>query len=112
MRPTQDLRVKETVRLLTPRAIKAEVPMSQAANKTVVSSREQIARILQREDPRFLVVVGPCSIHDTAAAFEYASRSGAADAYSSISVKRAPSSATTSSRQKSVPSGTELAIRT
>jgi 3-deoxy-7-phosphoheptulonate synthase len=74
MRPTQDLRVKQTVRLITPRALKAELPMSQAANATIVSSREQITRILKTEDPRFLVVVGPCSIHDPKAALEYARR--------------------------------------
>ena len=74
MRPTQDLRVKQSVRLITPRALKAESPMSEAANATVVSSREQITCILKREDPRFLVVVGPCSIHDPEAALEYASR--------------------------------------
>ena len=74
MRPTQDLRVKQTVRLMTPRALKAERPMTEAANATVDNSREQITRILQMEDPRFLVVVGPCSIHDPEAALEYASR--------------------------------------
>lgn len=72
MRPTQDLRVKQTVRLLTPRALKAELPMAEASNQTVVSSREQISRILQQQDPRLLVVVGPCSIHDPEAALEYA----------------------------------------
>jgi 3-deoxy-7-phosphoheptulonate synthase len=74
MRPTQDLRVKQTVRLITPRALKLELPMSEAANNTVISSREQIGRVLNRQDPRFLVVVGPCSIHDPEAALEYASR--------------------------------------
>jgi 3-deoxy-7-phosphoheptulonate synthase len=48
--------------------------MTDATNTTVVTGREVITRILQREDPRLLVVVGPCSIHDTAAAIEYATR--------------------------------------
>lgn len=74
MRPTQDLRVKQTVRLLTPRALKTELPMTEASNQTVVTSRDQITRILQQQDPRFLVVVGPCSIHDPEAAIEYAQR--------------------------------------
>src|SRR2546421_3854158 len=73
-RPTQDLRVRETVRLLTPRALKAEAPMSEVCNETVVTSREVIARILQQKDQRFLVVVGPCSIHDPQAALEYATK--------------------------------------
>ncbi|HEY2952277.1 MAG TPA: 3-deoxy-7-phosphoheptulonate synthase, partial [Verrucomicrobiae bacterium] len=74
MFPTHNLRVKEAVRLLTPRALKAELPMTEAANRTVVEGRDAIARALQREDPRLLVIVGPCSIHDTDAALEYAGR--------------------------------------
>ena len=72
LRPTQDLRVKEIVRLVAPRAFKAEAPMSPVCNETVVNSRELITRILRREDPRFLVVAGPCSIHEAAGALDYA----------------------------------------
>jgi 3-deoxy-7-phosphoheptulonate synthase len=71
MLQTQDLRVKEVVRLLTPRALKAELPMTETSNQTVVASRERINCILQQKDPRLLVVVGPCSIHDVNAALEY-----------------------------------------
>ncbi|HWH72530.1 MAG TPA: 3-deoxy-7-phosphoheptulonate synthase, partial [Candidatus Sulfotelmatobacter sp.] len=71
MLPTQNLHVKEAVRLLTPRALKAELPLTEAANRTVVTSRHHVTRILQRQDPRLLVVVGPCSIHDVAGALEY-----------------------------------------
>src|SRR6266850_6386063 len=74
MFPTQNLHVKETVRLLTPRALKAELPMSEASNRTVVASRERVTRILEQKDLRFLVVVGPCSIHDVEGALEYAAR--------------------------------------
>lgn len=74
MLPTQDLRVKETTRLMTPRAMKAKLPMTTAANQTVVAGRELVTRILQRQDPRFLVVVGPCSIHDPKGALEYAQK--------------------------------------
>jgi 3-deoxy-7-phosphoheptulonate synthase len=74
MRQTQDLRVTETVRLLTPRALKTELPMSEAANETVVKSRERITRILQRQDACFLVVAGPCSIHDPQGALEFAGK--------------------------------------
>jgi len=55
---------KETVRLLTPRALKAEFPMSEASNRTVVESRQNVMQILEQKDSRLLVVVGPCSIHD------------------------------------------------
>jgi 3-deoxy-7-phosphoheptulonate synthase len=71
---TQDLRVKEIVRLLTPRELKAQLPTTDAANATVALSRERIIRILRREDPRLLVVIGPCSIHDEKGALEYATR--------------------------------------
>ncbi len=74
MFPTQDLHVKELVRLSTPRALKAELPMTEAANATVARSREAIARILQQRDPRLLVIVGPCSIHDVTGALEYAGK--------------------------------------
>jgi 3-deoxy-7-phosphoheptulonate synthase len=71
---TQDLHVKEIVRLLTPRELKAQLPTTDAANATVARSRERIIRILRQEDPRLLVVVGPCSIHDEKGALEYAAR--------------------------------------
>jgi 3-deoxy-7-phosphoheptulonate synthase len=71
---TQDLRVKEVVRLLTPRALKTELPMTETSNQTVVTSRERINRILQQKDPRLLLVVGPCSIHDVNAALEYGTK--------------------------------------
>jgi 3-deoxy-7-phosphoheptulonate synthase len=71
MRPAQDLRVKEARRLLTPRQLKAEFPADEEVNHLVVSTREGISKILRREDSRFLVVVGPCSIHDVQGALEY-----------------------------------------
>jgi len=74
MFPTQNLHVKETVRLLTPSALKAEFPMSEASNRTVVESRQNVMEILEQKDSRLLVVVGPCSIHDVDAALEYGAR--------------------------------------
>jgi 3-deoxy-7-phosphoheptulonate synthase len=71
---TQDLHVKEIVRLLSPRELKAQLPTTETANATVARSRERIIRILRQEDPRLLVVVGPCSIHDEKGALEYATR--------------------------------------
>jgi 3-deoxy-7-phosphoheptulonate synthase len=71
---TQDLHVKEIVRLSTPNALKAQTPTTEAANTTVARSRERIIRILRQEDPRLLVVIGPCSIHDEKSALEYAAR--------------------------------------
>jgi len=74
MLPTQDLNVLETVRVMPPRALKDELPMTETANRTVVHGREAVQRILRREDPRLLVIVGPCSIHDTRGAVEYAAK--------------------------------------
>jgi len=74
MRPTQDLRVKQIVPLLPPRVLKAELPMTEASNATVADSRDRIANIIHQTDPRLLVVVGPCSIHDVNGAMEYAQK--------------------------------------
>ncbi len=71
---TQDLHVKEIVPLQSPRAIKALAPVSEAVNATVARSRERIIRILRQEDPRLLIVIGPCSIHDEKSALEYATK--------------------------------------
>ena len=71
---TQDLHVREIVRLSSPRAVKAEAPATDAARATVARAPERVVNILRQQDPRLLVVVGPCSIHDERSAFEYATR--------------------------------------
>jgi 3-deoxy-7-phosphoheptulonate synthase len=71
---TQDLHVKEIVRLLSPRELKAQTPSHDAINATVARSRERVIRILRQEDPRLLVVIGPCSIHDEKGALKYAEK--------------------------------------
>ncbi len=71
---TQDLHVKEIVPLLSPRALRALSPAPEALNDFVAQSRERVVRILNREDERLLVVIGPCSIHDEKSALEYATR--------------------------------------
>ncbi|SFH79125.1 3-deoxy-7-phosphoheptulonate synthase [Modicisalibacter xianhensis] len=60
--------------LITPEALKQEIPLSEAAERTVIEGRETIQRILDGDDPRLVVVVGPCSIHDVDAAKDYARR--------------------------------------
>ena len=74
---TQDLHVRELVRLSAPRVIKAALPGTEATSATVAESRDRIIRILRQEDPRLLVVVGPCSIHEEQGALEYAAKLGA-----------------------------------
>lgn len=60
--------------LPTPEQVKLALPLSARAERTVVSGRETVRRILARHDTRLFVVVGPCSIHDVRAAQEYAGR--------------------------------------
>ncbi len=74
MQQTSDLNVLSTTVLVTPRALKESFPMTDAANATVIKGREEIKRILRKEDSRLLVIVGPCSLHDQKAALEYAAR--------------------------------------
>lgn len=60
--------------LITPSDLKAELPVSSAAAKTIAEGRQTIQNILDRKEPRIMVVIGPCSIHDIDAAKEYAQR--------------------------------------
>jgi 3-deoxy-7-phosphoheptulonate synthase len=74
MRPTDDLHVTATQPLIPPADLRRELPMTEAAVATVLAARSAIRGILRGEDRRLLVVVGPCSIHDVAAARDYARR--------------------------------------
>jgi 3-deoxy-7-phosphoheptulonate synthase len=74
MKPTDDLRVKGYQQLMEPGMLKQELAISQAAHTTVLSGRDSIENILNRKDKRLMVIVGPCSIHDEKAAFEYAEK--------------------------------------
>ncbi|HYG55409.1 MAG TPA: 3-deoxy-7-phosphoheptulonate synthase [Burkholderiales bacterium] len=69
-----DLNVVNQVRLVSPEQLHDELPLSEAAKQNVLAGREAIKRILDRADRRFFVVVGPCSIHDPAAAIDYGRR--------------------------------------
>ncbi len=71
---TDNLRIRETHPLISPAVLEEELPLTAAAGDLVTRSREIVRRTLSGEDPRLLVVVGPCSIHDPAAAEEYAGR--------------------------------------
>jgi len=61
-------------RLMPPRALKQELPLSAAAEATVLAGRGGLRGCLRDEDSRFVVIAGPCSIHDTEAALEYGER--------------------------------------
>lgn len=74
MEKIQDLNVVSTQALISPDELKQELPSGNVHRETVLHGREVIQNILTRKDPRLLVIVGPCSIHDPEAAREYADR--------------------------------------
>src|SRR5579859_7524252 len=69
---TRDLRVVSLRPLLSPALLMDDLPLDAHGAQLVSRSREEIVRILNGGDDRLLVVVGPCSVHDCAAALEYA----------------------------------------
>ncbi|HEX6805984.1 MAG TPA: 3-deoxy-7-phosphoheptulonate synthase [Terriglobales bacterium] len=69
---TDDIRIRWTRVVLPPVFLEEEMPMSETASATVHQARTEISDILHGKDHRLLVIVGPCSIHDTKAAREYA----------------------------------------
>jgi len=60
--------------LPTPAEVKQALPLTPSAEQTVLAGREAVQHILDRQDPRLFVVIGPCSIHDPDAALVYAER--------------------------------------
>ena len=70
----ENLHVQAQEVLSAPSALKSELPLTESARQTILEARETIQNILKRDDPRLIVVVGPCSIHDVKAAEEYAGR--------------------------------------
>jgi 3-deoxy-7-phosphoheptulonate synthase len=71
---TDDVRIREIKALITPRRVIGEFPQTEHSSQTVANSRSALSNILHHADDRLAVVVGPCSIHDPAAAMEYAHR--------------------------------------
>jgi len=71
---TDDLRIDAMETLIRPIDLIAEIPVTPVVARTVEAGRRGIEKILHRTDDRLVVVVGPCSIHDPAAAMEYAGR--------------------------------------
>jgi 3-deoxy-7-phosphoheptulonate synthase len=74
IRPTDDLRIREIRPLIPPAVLLEELPVSSRAAATVRRARAAVAAVIRGDDPRIVAVVGPCSIHDTVAALEYAER--------------------------------------
>jgi 3-deoxy-7-phosphoheptulonate synthase len=74
MHTTKNLRIVDTTVLPTPDDIARDIPLSTRAAGVVQRARSEIEAVLHGRDPRRLAIVGPCSVHDPAAALEYAAR--------------------------------------
>jgi len=74
MQKTSDINVVETRPLPSPAQLLAELPKSEAQAAFITRAREEVHRIIFTDDRRFLLVIGPCSIHDVKAGREYAER--------------------------------------
>ena len=69
---TDDLRIRSQHPLLTPALVLQELPASEKATEVVSTARKDAAKVISGQDDRLMVIVGPCSVHDTKAALEYA----------------------------------------
>ncbi|MDD7804979.1 MAG: 3-deoxy-7-phosphoheptulonate synthase [Endozoicomonas sp. (ex Botrylloides leachii)] len=72
--PIENLNIQSQEVLVPPKLLKKEIPLNEVAAKSVAEGRQTIRDILDTKDHRLLVVVGPCSIHDTKAAIDYAKK--------------------------------------
>src|SRR3954471_3258125 len=74
LRRTDDLRITQVRPLIPPAILLEEIPITEPASNIVSNTRAAVADVLDGRDPRLVVIVGPCSIHDPKAALEYAER--------------------------------------
>ncbi len=74
MAETSDLRVRALDPLPAPRTMRANLPLGTTRSDLVTTSRREVRDVLRGEDDRLVVIVGPCSVHDPAAALDYARR--------------------------------------
>jgi 3-deoxy-7-phosphoheptulonate synthase len=70
----RDQRIAKVVELAAPGRLLEELPLGAERSKAVIRGREEVRDVLQGKDPRLMVVVGPCSVHDPKAAMEYATK--------------------------------------
>ena len=71
---TENINIVEVMPITSPKKLKDLLPVSDSVIETVLNARNAIKSILEGEDSRLLMIVGPCSIHDPQAALEYAER--------------------------------------
>jgi len=71
---TRDLHVESNRPLVPPAILLEELPLTEPGSQVIARTRDEIIRILNGDDDRLIAVVGPCSVHDPAAALDYARR--------------------------------------
>ena len=71
---TDDVRITGMEEVTAPEQLLSEIPISDRASEIIFNNRREISSLLHGRDPRLLVIIGPCSIHDPKAALEYADR--------------------------------------
>ena len=69
-----NVHISDEIVLISPEELKQKYPLSRNDQHAIAGARKTIADIVHHRDPRLLVVCGPCSVHDTDAALEYARR--------------------------------------
>ena len=74
MLQTKNLRILETTLLNSPDTITSEIPLTERSAELITGARKEVEAVIHGRDRRLLVIVGPCSIHDPAAALDYAAR--------------------------------------
>ena len=72
--PAKDVNVMSNNALIRPSELEARIPLTAKAEASVLAGRQQLEAVLNGEDERFAVIVGPCSIHDNQGALDYAER--------------------------------------
>jgi 3-deoxy-7-phosphoheptulonate synthase len=70
----RDQRIERVVPLSSPEGLLEDLPLGEGGADLVIRGRSEVHSVLDRSDDRLLVVVGPCSVHDVAAALEYGRR--------------------------------------
>ena len=71
MHETKDLRITDVKEILSPEELMVDLPLTEQASNTVYVARQGVYDVLDGKDDRLVVIIGPCSIHDTEAAIEY-----------------------------------------
>ena len=69
---TDDVRIQAIHEVIAPENLIHDIPVSESASAVVYETRQAIHRVLHGEEDRVICVVGPCSVHDVKAAYEYA----------------------------------------